>query len=140
MCIPSGDLEHNDSSSLDVEFLKTFVQVHKLASDDPALDLGEVRELKEATEEGLNNDGDVEKEEGAGGIFLQFRLWEQGRLDLEDMLDRLEAIVKHALWEVVTEYYMMPNDFMASTSMNGLCHDCLNLEMVSSLSIILMVN
>ena len=134
MCIPSGDLEH----SLDVEFLKTFVQVHKLASDDPALDLGEVRELKEATEEGLNNDN-VEKEEGAGGIFLQFRLWEQGRLDLEDMLDRLEAIVKHALWEVVTEYYMMPNDFMASTSMNGLCHDCLNLEMVSTFSIILMV-
>ena len=122
-----------------MEFLKTFVQVHKLASDDPALDLGEVRELKEATEEGLNKDDDVEKE-GAGGIFLQFRLWEQGRLDLEDMLDRLEAIVKHALWEVVTEYYMMPNDFMASTSMNGLCHDCLNLEMVSSLSIILMVN
>ena len=134
MCIPSGDLEH----SLDVEFLKTFVQVHKLASDDPALDLGEVKELKEATEEGLNNDN-VEKEEGAGGIFLQFRLWEQGRLDLEDMLDRLEAIVKHALWEVVTEYYMMPNDFMASTSMNGLCHDCLNLEMVSSFCIILMV-
>ena len=121
-----------------MEFLKTFVQVHKLASDDPALDLGEVRELKEATEEGLNNDN-VEKEEGAGGIFLQFRLWEQGRLDLEDMLDRLEAIVKHALWEVVTEYYMMPNDFMASTSMNGLCHDCLNLEMVSTFSIILMV-
>ena len=133
MCIPSGDLEHNSiHSSLDVEFLKTFVQVHKLASDDPALDLGEVRELKEAEEEELNND----EKEGAGGIFLQFRLWEQGRLDLEDMLDRLEAIVKHALWEVVTEYYMMPNDFMASTSMNGLCHECLNLEMVSRFSII----
>ena len=115
-----------------MEFLKTFVQVHKLASDDPALDLGEVRELKEAEEEELNND----EKEGAGGIFLQFRLWEQGRLDLEDMLDRLEAIVKHALWEVVTEYYMMPNDFMASTSMNGLCHECLNLEMVSRFSII----
>ena len=50
------------------------------------------------------------------GIFLQFRLWEQGRIDMEDMVERFEAIVKHALWEVVTEYYLMPNDFMASTS------------------------
>ena len=47
---------------------------------------------------------------------------------MEDMVDRLEAIVKHALWEVVTEYFMMPNDFTGSTSMNGQCHECLNKE------------
>ena len=81
----SDDLDR----SLNLEFLKTFVQVEKLASD-----------------------GEMEKE----GIFLQFRLWEQGRIDMEDMVERFEAIVKHALWEVVTEYYLMPNDFMASTS------------------------
>ena len=75
--------------SLNLEFLQTFVQVEKLSSDE-----------------------EMEKE----GIFLQFRLWEQGRIDMEDMVERFEAIVKHALWEVVTEYYLMPNDFMASTS------------------------
>ena len=75
--------------SLNLEFLQTFVQVEKLSSDE-----------------------EMEKE----GIFLQFRLWEQGRIDMEDMVERFEAIVKHALWEVVTEYYLMPNDFMTSTS------------------------
>ena len=92
-----------DRSLSNFEFLKSFVEVFKLASDDDSIS---------------------EKE----GIFLQFRLWEQGRIDLEDMVDRLEAIVKHALWEVVTEYFMMPNDFTGSTSMNGQCHECLNKE------------
>lgn len=46
-------------------------------------------------------------------VILQFRLWEQGRVDLEELVEKLQLIVENALWEVITEYFMLPNDVIS---------------------------
>ena len=45
-------------------------------------------------------------------LILQFRIWEQGRVDLEELTEKLQNLVQHALWEVVTEHLLMPFDIM----------------------------
>lgn len=46
-------------------------------------------------------------------VILQFRIWEQGRVDLEELVEKLQLIVENALWEVITEYFMLPNDVIS---------------------------
>ena len=53
-------------------------------------------------------------------VILQFRMWEQGRIDLEELQERLQNILENALWEVVTEYFMMPNDITTSISIENI--------------------
>ena len=56
-------------------------------------------------------------------VILQFRIWEQGRVEMEDLMEKLELMVQHALWEVVTEHLMMPNDIMASLNLPGISEE-----------------
>lgn len=53
-------------------------------------------------------------------IILQFRIWEQGRIDIEEMAEKLKAIAAHALWEVVMEFSVLPNDIVTSKVFPGL--------------------
>ena len=48
-------------------------------------------------------------------LILQFRIWEQGRVDMEELVDKLQSIVQHSLWEVVTEYVLLPQDIITNS-------------------------
>ena len=50
-------------------------------------------------------------------VILQARIWEQGRTDLGDLVASLKELVSHALWELVTEYFLLPNDFKMSLTL-----------------------
>ena len=69
--------------------LRSFIDLHQVNEDSEAL-----------TEEDL---------------ILQFRIWEQGRVDMEELVDKLQNIVQHSLWEVVTEYVLLPQDIISNS-------------------------
>ena len=39
---------------------------------------------------------------------------------MEELSEKLQGIVEHALWEVVTEFFIMPNDLMAQLEVPNL--------------------
>ena len=60
----------------------------------------------------LVDENDVLTEED---FMLQFRIWEQGRVDLDELVDKLQNIVQHSLWEVVTEHLLLPYDIITNS-------------------------
>ena len=48
---------------------------------------------------------------GEGAVpaaLVQFRIWEQGRVDLERLTGLLQRSIQHALWDAILEYRMLP--------------------------------
>ena len=42
---------------------------------------------------------------------------------MDDLIEKLQLMVQHSLWEVVTEHLMMPKDVMASLHLPGISDD-----------------
>ena len=42
---------------------------------------------------------------------------------MDDLIEKLQLMVQHSLWEVVTEHLMMPKDVMASLHVPGISDD-----------------
>lgn len=42
------------------------------------------------------------------GAPIEFRIWKQGRVNLETLVDKLRAAIKHATWDLITEYNLLP--------------------------------
>ncbi|XP_024942950.1 KICSTOR complex protein SZT2 isoform X2 [Cephus cinctus] len=40
--------------------------------------------------------------------LIEFRIWKQGRVNLESLIQKLRSAVKHATWDLVTEYNLLP--------------------------------
>jgi len=40
--------------------------------------------------------------------LIQFRIWESGRIDFEKLTGLLQCSIKHALWDAILEYRMLP--------------------------------
>lgn len=49
------------------------------------------------------SDGDVEAQ-----ALIEFKIWKQGRVNLESLKDRLQAAVRHSIWDLLTEYAFLP--------------------------------
>jgi hypothetical protein len=94
---------------LDVDALKEFIHVHHIVSNEDS-EIG----CDQVEEKDMTSEDDV---------ILQFRIWEQGRVDMEDLIETLQLMAQHALWEVVTEHLMMPNDIMALLHIPGFSDD-----------------
>ncbi|XP_076247853.1 KICSTOR complex protein SZT2 [Calliopsis andreniformis] len=41
--------------------------------------------------------------------LIEFRIWKQGRVNLDSLRQKLCSAVKHAIWDLVTEYKFLPN-------------------------------
>ncbi|KAJ8945629.1 hypothetical protein NQ314_009160 [Rhamnusium bicolor] len=39
--------------------------------------------------------------------YLEFRLWKQGRVNIENLSQKLKSAVSQATWDIVTEYYLL---------------------------------
>ncbi|XP_030748432.1 LOW QUALITY PROTEIN: KICSTOR complex protein SZT2-like [Sitophilus oryzae] len=39
--------------------------------------------------------------------YLEFRLWKQGRINLDNFSKSLKLAVSHATWDIITEYYLL---------------------------------
>lgn len=39
---------------------------------------------------------------------VEFRIWKQGRVNLETLIDKLRSAIKHATWDLITEYNLLP--------------------------------
>ena len=42
------------------------------------------------------------------GAPLEFRIWKQGRVNLETLVEKLRGAIKHATWDLITEYNLLP--------------------------------
>ncbi|XP_033214181.1 KICSTOR complex protein SZT2-like isoform X2 [Belonocnema kinseyi] len=40
--------------------------------------------------------------------LIEFRIWKQGRVNLEALVQKLKSAVRHAIWDLVTEYNLLP--------------------------------
>ena len=40
--------------------------------------------------------------------LIEFRIWKQGRVNLDSLVQKLKAAVRHAIWDLVTEYNFLP--------------------------------
>ncbi|XP_023246457.1 KICSTOR complex protein SZT2 [Copidosoma floridanum] len=40
--------------------------------------------------------------------YIEFRIWKQGRVNLESLVQKLRAALKHANWDLITEYTFLP--------------------------------
>lgn len=40
--------------------------------------------------------------------LIEFRIWKQGRVNIESLTQKLRSAVKHATWDLVTEYKLLP--------------------------------
>lgn len=49
-----------------------------------------------------------DKSDVAAKAFVEFRIWKQGRVNLEALVQKLKAAVRHANWDLVTEYAFLP--------------------------------
>ncbi len=78
---------------------------------DGALKLDTLREMVDVKR--LDPDDLVDED----SLVLQVRVWEQGRVDVGEVMDKLQAVVKHALWELVTEFFLLPKDFTTSQTL-----------------------
>ena len=62
--------------------------------------LGELEEMTQA-----------ELHDGKGAVpaaLVQFRIWEQGRVDVDKLTALLQRSIQHALWDAILEYRMLP--------------------------------
>ncbi|XP_014480858.1 PREDICTED: protein SZT2-like [Dinoponera quadriceps] len=39
--------------------------------------------------------------------LIEFRIWKQGRVNLESLIQKLSSAVKHGTWDLVTEYHLL---------------------------------
>lgn len=46
--------------------------------------------------------------------YIEFRIWKQGRVNLEALVHKLKAAVKHANWDLITEYNYLPTPLTES--------------------------
>ncbi|CAG9828371.1 unnamed protein product [Diabrotica balteata] len=42
-------------------------------------------------------------------FYLEFRLWKQGRVNIENLSEKLKSAVSQASWDIITEYYLLTN-------------------------------
>lgn len=40
--------------------------------------------------------------------YVEFRVWKQGRVNMEALIQKLRSAVKHAHWDLITEYNFLP--------------------------------
>lgn len=50
----------------------------------------------------------VELENNDNKALIEFRIWKQGRVNLESLVQKLKSAVRHAIWDLVTEYHFLP--------------------------------
>ncbi|XP_048511777.1 KICSTOR complex protein SZT2-like isoform X2 [Athalia rosae] len=55
--------------------------------------------------------------------LIEFRIWKQGRVNLESLTQKLRAAVRHATWDLVTEYKLLPT-VLTEELQNDLLIDC----------------
>ncbi|XP_076669350.1 KICSTOR complex protein SZT2 isoform X3 [Andrena cerasifolii] len=48
-----------------------------------------------------------EKSSNEASPLIEFRIWKQGRVNLESLLQKLCSAVKHAIWDLFTEYKLL---------------------------------
>ncbi|XP_056646993.1 KICSTOR complex protein SZT2-like isoform X1 [Diorhabda sublineata] len=60
----------------------------------------------------IDNNGDFPP------FFLEFRLWKQGRVNIENLSDKLKLAVSQASWDIVTEYYLLRNPLCIESEKN----------------------
>ncbi|KAK0161678.1 hypothetical protein PV327_008097 [Microctonus hyperodae] len=66
---------------------------------------------------------------------IEFRIWKQGRVNLETLIEKLRAAINHAIWDLVTEYYLLraplniplscndSNEYMAKSNVSNIASD-----------------
>ncbi|XP_048517774.1 KICSTOR complex protein SZT2 isoform X3 [Dendroctonus ponderosae] len=51
----------------------------------------------------------IEEKEIWPDSYLEFRIWKQGRINIDNLSKKLTAAISQATWDIVTEYYLLKN-------------------------------
>ncbi|XP_043281050.1 KICSTOR complex protein SZT2-like isoform X2 [Venturia canescens] len=55
------------------------------------------------------------------GAPIEFRIWKQGRVNLDTLVDKLRSAIKHATWDLITEYNLLPTALTTSENDDEKC-------------------
>ncbi|XP_012282231.1 KICSTOR complex protein SZT2 isoform X2 [Orussus abietinus] len=81
----------------------------------PFLEIGDFEKLVSSSV----YSGKEHPEEPVPEVLIEFRIWKQGRVNLESLVQKLCAAVKHATWDLLTEYYFLPTVLMEPFSVHS---------------------
>nr|XP_022914806.1 KICSTOR complex protein SZT2-like isoform X1 [Onthophagus taurus] len=70
---------------------------------------GEVdfQELLKRKEDDIVECGVIETEDILPSTYLEFRLWNQGRVNMDNLFQKLYTSASHANWDIIIEYHML---------------------------------
>ncbi|CAG9855485.1 unnamed protein product [Phyllotreta striolata] len=51
--------------------------------------------------------------------YVEFRLWKQGRVNIENLSEKLKSAVSQATWDIITEYYLLQEPFCVENPENS---------------------
>lgn len=61
-----------------------------------------------------------DKNSGESPPLIEFKIWKQGRVNLETLGQKLRSAVKHAIWDLITEYKFLSTPLTESFERNTL--------------------
>ncbi|XP_011497452.1 PREDICTED: protein SZT2-like isoform X2 [Ceratosolen solmsi marchali] len=70
----------------------------------------EIRDFEEivSTDVYWGQNCDKNESQELSKAYIEFRIWKQGRVNLESLVQKLKAAVRHANWDLITEYNFLP--------------------------------
>ncbi|XP_076387408.1 KICSTOR complex protein SZT2 isoform X2 [Megachile rotundata] len=60
-----------------------------------------------------------DKDSGESPPLIEFKIWKQGRVNLETLGQKLRSAVKHAIWDLITEYKFLSTPLTESFEANS---------------------
>lgn len=77
-------------------------------------------------------------------VYLEFRLWKQGRVNIDNLNEKLNATVCQSVWDLVTEYFLLTEqlcieDVSKSNSVPPICIDDINSDLSKELEFNVMI-
>ncbi|VEN57127.1 unnamed protein product, partial [Callosobruchus maculatus] len=63
--------------------------------------------------------------------YIEFRLWKQGRVNIENLCQKMEATVSQATWDIVMEYFLLTQTLCVDSKMK-VSEKCPKIELADS--------
>lgn len=75
----------------------------------------------------------IKAEDPLPDVYLEFRLWKQGRVNIDNLIEKLNSTVCQSVWDLVTEYFLLTQplcveDSSKSDSISPICIDELDFD------------
>ncbi|KAG8256862.1 hypothetical protein J6590_061145 [Homalodisca vitripennis] len=91
--------------------------IESLSYQRPTLYSGELDPLLLTTEFNTLTTTNPCQPEDKAPVRIEFRIWKQGRVNMEQLILKLKSVVRHALWDLIMEYQLLTIPLFNSSSL-----------------------